>query len=69
MGDVAVGYSECQGEVFVDGTRYTYQFEKCEDGWYVAFVDGLPGCGTQARTRTRLGAMVVDAIKIYLAAW
>lgn len=56
-----------EGEVFVEGTRYIYQFEKCEDGWYVAFVDGLPGCGTQARSRARLMVAVVWAIADYLA--
>ncbi|MBI5071415.1 type II toxin-antitoxin system HicB family antitoxin [Candidatus Falkowbacteria bacterium] len=53
---------------------YKYRFpehleisiKKSEDGGYIAFVDNLPGCMTQAETSQELFETVHDAVYTYL---
>jgi predicted RNase H-like HicB family nuclease len=53
--------------VTVAGREFTYRAKQDpEDGWWVAFVDDLPGCGSQARDLDELREMVADAVYGYL---
>ena len=55
------------GSVTVAGREFTYRAQQdAEDGWWVAFVDGLAGCSSQGRDLEELGEMVADAVHGYL---
>ncbi len=49
------------------GTAYHVIVERDEDGLYVGSVPELPGCHTQAKTRTELGRRIREAIQAYLS--
>ena len=46
--------------------RFSVVIEKDEDGFYVASVQELPGCHTQAKTLDELMKRVREAIELYL---
>ena len=53
--------------VTVAGRVFTYHAKQDpEDGWWVALVDDLPGCGSQGRSIEELREMVADAVYGYL---
>ena len=55
--------------VTVAGRGYTVTFEQdTEDGWFVALVEELPGCGSQGANLAEARDMVADAIREYLLA-
>jgi predicted RNase H-like HicB family nuclease len=53
----------------VDGRGYTVTIERDpETGWYIAFCEDIPGCGTQGRTLEEVREMIADAIRESVAA-
>lgn len=56
------------GRSSVAGTAYHVIVERDEDGLYVGSVPELPGCHTQAKTKTELGFRIREAIQAYLSA-
>jgi DNA-binding transcriptional MerR regulator len=55
-------------KIVVDGAEHTVTVERePEDGWWIGFVEDLPGCASQGRTREELWDMLDDAIRLYLA--
>ena len=46
--------------------RFSVVIEKDEDGFYVASVQELPGCHTQAKTLDELMKRIREAIELYL---
>ena len=48
----------------VDGRGYEVTIERDpETGWYIAFCENIPGCGTQGRTLEEVREMIADAIR------
>jgi len=45
---------------------YNVIIEKDEEGWFVSEVVELPGCHTQAKTKSELLERTKEAIKAYL---
>lgn len=44
---------------------YTVEFEKDEDGWWVATVPSLPGCHTQGRTIAQARTRIIEAMALH----
>jgi DNA-binding transcriptional MerR regulator/predicted RNase H-like HicB family nuclease len=56
-----------QEKVSVGGREFTVMMEQDpEDGWWVGFVEELPGCGSQGATLDELREMIMDAAREYL---
>lgn len=49
------------------GAAYHVIVERDEDGLYVGSVPELPGCHTQAMSKTELGVRIREAIQAYLS--
>jgi len=59
--------TERQEQIGVAGREFTVTIEQDpEDGWWIGFVDELPGCGSQAETLDELRAMIIEAARDYL---
>ena len=54
--------------IHVEARKYHIVVERDEDGLYIGSVAELPGCHTQARSRTELTVRVREAIMAYLEA-
>ncbi|MBU0609635.1 MAG: MerR family transcriptional regulator, partial [Armatimonadetes bacterium] len=51
-------------QIEVAGRVFEVEMEQDpEDGWWVGFVDALPGCGSQGKTLDELRYMVADAVR------
>ena len=50
------------------GTAYHVIVERDEDGRYIGAVPELPGCHTQADTKSELALRIREAIRAYLSA-
>ncbi len=49
-------------------TAFHVIVERDEDGLYVGSVPELPGCHSQAKTKSELRARILEAIRAYLSA-
>lgn len=62
--EVARATSQVRETVTVDGKEYTVTIERDpEGGWYIAFCEEIPGCGTQGRSLDDVRGMIQDAIR------
>jgi predicted RNase H-like HicB family nuclease len=46
--------------------KFAVAVEKDEEGFYVAFIQELPGCHTQAKTIDELLTRLKEAVEVYL---
>lgn len=47
-------------------SSFAVVIEQDDEGWFIGYAPGLPGCHTQARTREELLERMKDAIALYL---
>ena len=45
---------------------YTVKYKQIEDGWWLATVDGLPGCLTQGRTINQTRQRIREALSLFV---
>src|ERR1700722_20013113 len=45
---------------------YTVQYKRIEDGWWLATIDGVPGCLTQGRTIHQTRLRIREALSLFV---
>ncbi len=46
--------------------NYTVKYTRMEDGWWLATVDGVPGCLTQGRTINQTRRRIREALSLFV---